>query len=108
MRYLMALLGSAVVFVFLIGAGGSARVWANANQYPQFAQHQIDPAISITFVKVDEVKKRLDDGTPQLLVDVRMPDEYAQGHLPRAVSIPLGVLSVRMAEIPRTLPVVLY
>ena len=81
---------------------------ANPNNYPQFAQQQVDPSIPITFIGVELVKQHLDAGRPQLLVDVRSAGEYADGHLPKAVSIPLEVLSVRMTEIPRDIPVVLY
>lgn len=34
-----------------------------------------------------------------LLIDVREPDEYAQGHAPGSVLIPLGQLASRLAEI---------
>lgn len=36
-----------------------------------------------------------------LLVDVREPEEYRSGHVPGAVSIPLGVLPVRAHELAR-------
>ncbi len=81
---------------------------ANPQDYPQFAQQQEDPSIPITFIGVELVKQHLDAGRPQLLVDVRDAADYAYAHLPKAVSIPLEVLSVRMAEIPRNIPVVLY
>lgn len=34
-----------------------------------------------------------------LLIDVRQPDEYAQGHIPGAVLIPLGEVPARMNEL---------
>ena len=40
-----------------------------------------------------------DPTTP--LVDVREPHEYAAGHVPGAVLIPMSVLPVRVEEIPR-------
>ena len=43
-----------------------------------------------------------------LLVDVRQPDEYAQGHLPGAVLIPLGEISQRMNELPMDKNIVFY
>jgi len=43
------------------------------------------------------------------LVDVRSPEEYARGHLPGAVNIPVQELDRRMAEVgPRDGEVVLY
>ena len=81
---------------------------ANPNNYPQFAQQQVDPAIPIFFAGVEQVKAQLDAGKPPILVDVRSTEEYNAGHLPKAKSIPLEVLPRRMAEIPRDIPVVLY
>ena len=40
-----------------------------------------------------------------LLIDVREPDEYEDGHVPGAVSMPLGVLPVRTLELPKDSPV---
>src|SRR5262245_666229 len=81
---------------------------ASPQDYPQFAQQQEDPSIPIKFIGVERVKQHLDAGRPQLLVDVRSAGEYASGHLPKAVSIPLEGLSLRMPAIPHDLPVVLY
>jgi len=67
-----------------------------------------DPSIPITFIGVELVKQQFDTGRPPMLVDVRSAEEYAYAHLPQAVSIPLEVLAVRMAEIPHDIPVVLY
>jgi rhodanese-related sulfurtransferase len=39
--------------------------------------------------------------TPALLVDVREPDEFAAGHLPGAVNLPLSQLRRRSAELPK-------
>jgi sulfur-carrier protein adenylyltransferase/sulfurtransferase len=45
----------------------------------------------------------LETGAPAPpLIDVREPWEFATGHLPDAVNIPLGELPERLAEVPRT------
>ena len=36
-----------------------------------------------------------------LLIDVRQPEEWRQGHAPNAVLIPLGSVSTRLPEIPK-------
>jgi len=97
-----------IVCLMALGLGYIAPALANPQNYPEFAQHQVDSAIPIPFISVERVKQDLDTGRPQMLVDVRSREEYDAGHLPSAVSIPLGVLSVRMTEIPRDIPVVLY
>jgi rhodanese-related sulfurtransferase len=39
------------------------------------------------------------------LIDVREPDEYAAGHAPGAVNLPLSELPARIGEIPTGTPV---
>jgi len=43
--------------------------------------------------------------TSGVLVDVREPEEYATGHVPSAVPIPMGQLATRMGELDKTSPV---
>lgn len=42
-----------------------------------------------------------------VVVDVREPDEYVHGHVPGAVSMPLGTIPARHPELPRDEPVYL-
>lgn len=55
----------------------------------------------------DELLRRLEEGDI-LVVDVRPEVEYAAGHLPGAVHIPLDELAGRIAELPRDRQVVAY
>ena len=55
-----------------------------------------------------EVRHWLAAPSPPLLLDVREPDEYAAGHLPGAVLLPLGQLAARIAELPADAPLVVY
>jgi rhodanese-related sulfurtransferase len=50
-------------------------------------------------VDVQEVNQRIQRGEDFLLIDVRQPEEYRIASLPAAVLIPLGELSMRLAEI---------
>jgi rhodanese-related sulfurtransferase len=50
-------------------------------------------------VDVHEVSRRQTAGA--LVIDVREPDEWRQGHVARAVLIPLGTLTNALARIPR-------
>jgi molybdopterin/thiamine biosynthesis adenylyltransferase/rhodanese-related sulfurtransferase len=57
-----------------------------------------------------DVKKRLDTGEPLMLVDVRDPDEYRDGHIEPAANISRGFLEFRIGTVasdPKT-PLVLY
>jgi len=42
------------------------------------------------------------------LIDVRTAEEYAAGHIPGAVNIPIGLLPQRVASIDKTKPVAVY
>jgi NADPH-dependent 2,4-dienoyl-CoA reductase/sulfur reductase-like enzyme/rhodanese-related sulfurtransferase len=57
-------------------------------------------------VAPDELESRLALGA--LLLDVREPGETAQGTIPGAVTIPLGQLRERLAELPLDRPIVAY
>jgi molybdopterin/thiamine biosynthesis adenylyltransferase/rhodanese-related sulfurtransferase len=57
-----------------------------------------------------EVKKRLDAGEPLVVVDVRDPDEYRDGHIEPAANISRGFLEFRIGTVASdpTTPLVLY
>ena len=48
-----------------------------------------------------EVKRKLDAGEDIFILDVRQPEEYAEGYVPTAYLIPLGEVGQRLDEIPR-------
>lgn len=54
----------------------------------------------VSQVSSHEVAERLEKGEAPVIVDVREPDEYAEGHIPGSRLIPLGTLPERMGEIP--------
>ena len=56
----------------------------------------------------EELTRRLRDGEDLVVLDVRPAAEYAAGHLPGAVSIPVGELRRRLAELPADREVVAY
>ena len=58
-------------------------------------------------VAAADVLRRADVGDVVLL-DVRPAEEYAAGHIPGAVSVPVGELAARLAELPADIEVVAY
>jgi rhodanese-related sulfurtransferase len=55
-----------------------------------------------------ELTRRLQDGDDLVVLDVRPAAEYAAGHLPGAISIPVGELRRRLAELPADREIVAY
>lgn len=60
-----------------------------------------DKTIEVPSWPADRVRALLRDSAPGAiaLVDVRQPDEFAEGHIPGALLIPLGELPERLAEL---------
>jgi len=56
----------------------------------------------------EELARRLQDDDGLVVLDVRPVAEHAAGHLPGAVSIPVGELRRRLAELPRDREIVAY
>ena len=66
------------------------------------ARDQLEP------VTRQELARRLEDGEPVVVLDVRPAREHAAGHLPGAVSIPVEELHRRIAELPRDREIIAY
>jgi hydroxyacylglutathione hydrolase len=49
----------------------------------------------------EQLAERLEDGEPPLVVDVRRPSEFEQGHIDGSLHIPYGELARRLDELPR-------
>lgn len=62
---------------------------------------------SLEPVAREDLLRRLKDGLA-VVIDVRPADEFAQGHIPGAISIPLHALKRRLADLPRRKEIVAY
>lgn len=60
----------------------------------------------LTAGDVDAVKAAIEAGA--FLLDVRTPDEYAEGHIEGAVNIPLRTITANMDQIPTDTQVIVY
>jgi rhodanese-related sulfurtransferase len=54
-----------------------------------------------------QLKERLDSGARLQLVDVRSPGEYASGHIPGTMNLPLEQVEARLDDVQQTDPIVL-
>jgi rhodanese-related sulfurtransferase/DNA-binding transcriptional ArsR family regulator len=59
-------------------------------------------------VSRQELARRLEEGDGVVVVDVRPSEEYAAGHIPGALSVPVAELRRRIAELPADQEVVAY
>ncbi len=100
MRYAILLLA---LVTSLMGAGceDEPRQPASAPEATAPVVHEVPP---------DTLAARLAAGTPPLVLDVRTPEEYAEGHVPGAINIPHTEVAARLDELApyRDREIVLY
>jgi rhodanese-related sulfurtransferase len=66
-------------------------------------------SVQVPLVTQDALLARQAKKDPQLFVlDVRTPQEYAEGHVPGAVNVPHDQVASRLAEVPKDKDVVIY
>jgi rhodanese-related sulfurtransferase len=58
-------------------------------------------------MKIEDLQSLMQQDDP-VLIDVREPSEYAFGHIPTAINIPLRSLTQNLDQIPQDRPVILY
>ena len=56
----------------------------------------------------DVAQQIKDPKTAPFVLDVRTPEEFAEGHVPGAKNIPVADVGERAAEVPKDRPVVVY
>lgn len=61
-------------------------------------------------ISLEDIKKRLENKTPTILVDVREQNEFQNGYIPGAIHIPRGFLEIQAeGKLPdKDAPIVLY
>ena len=74
--------------------GGGAAAWTRAG-LPAAALEQVSPS---------DVQQAIAARLPMQILDVRSPNEFAAGHIPGAVNIPVGELGARAGELRRDAP----
>lgn len=73
----------------------------------QRAMAGLDDAPPVVELAREDLLARVEAGEV-LVLDVRPADEFSAGHLPGALSIPIGELAARLDELPTDTPIVAY
>lgn len=100
--------------LYRLGEGPVMALLSALRCYGEHSRAEVREIVSDYFEKLDrlepvsreELLHRLEDGV--CLLDVRPADEFALGHLPGAVNLPLEELERRLAELPRDREIVAY
>ena len=59
-------------------------------------------------ISASDARTMMQSSANLMVVDVRAPEEYAQGHLEGAVNIPLSDLPLRISSLDPTRPILVY
>ena len=81
-----------------IGCGGSTKqqqVGADFKSVPQD-------------IGATELKRAMESDHPPLVIDIRAPEEYAEGHIPGTVNIPVTEIETHTNDLPKDRRLVLY
>ncbi len=79
----------------------------NVAEVQQLVEQYFAEDQSLDVLSPEALLERLRSGEVTL-IDVRPPEEYAAGHVPGALNLPLEELEQRLAELPGDQPVVAY
>ena len=90
---------------FFIALRGLAE--ARLAEVDQVARAYFDERGAMEAIEGDELLRRVKTGEVTV-IDVRPPEEYRAGHIPGALSIPVGELTERLGELPKGREVVAY
>jgi len=101
--------------LYRLGDGPIPELLAALRSYAEVRSAEVRGIVTDYFLRLDalepvsrdELVGRLTDGSVTVL-DVRPEDEFALGHLPGALNVPLADLGRRLAELPQDREIVAY
>lgn len=73
----------------------------------ELANAYFDDESDLERISTDELLERMQAGMVTL-IDVRPPEEFAEGHLPGAINVPLDELETRLKDLPHDREIVAY
>ena len=101
--------------LYRLGDGPVIELLAALRRYAEYSRAGLNAIVADYFGRLDslepvsrkELVKRLKDKSV-LLLDVRPEDEFAQGHLPGALNVPLAQLGKQLSKLPKRAQIVAY
>jgi rhodanese-related sulfurtransferase/DNA-binding transcriptional ArsR family regulator len=101
--------------LYRLGDGPVIELLAALRRCAEHSRAELNAIVADYFGRLDSLEpvsrrdlvKRLKDKSV-LLLDVRPEDEFAQGHLPGALNIPLPQLGKRLSKLPKRAQIVAY
>jgi rhodanese-related sulfurtransferase len=82
-----------ILIVIIIGVGGFVLYSDSNNEAEEIENHSTDEIVEEYEIYPGDVAQKIEDGDDIILLDVRMPEEYAGVHLKNALLLPVQNLS---------------
>lgn len=93
-----------LTLVFAAVLAVSAVCFAEAPQAAADAQTAQTQAVGYKVFTPQQAKQRIEQNDKIVILDVRTQEEFAQGHLPNAVLLPVDLIEAQSAEVAKVLP----
>ena len=93
-RSILLLIGMLLISAQLVGCSPAVSVEA--------------PPASPQLISPSDYVARFGESQAGFLIDVRTPEEFATGHIPGSINIPVNELASRLTEVPQDQPVIVY
>ena len=101
---------------YRLASPGVVRLWGSLQnvasdriaEVERLARAYTGDLIGVELLTKEELAKRIRRKDDLMVVDVRPKEEYAAGHVPGAVSIPVAELKRRLKELPKNKEIVAY
>ena len=101
---------------YRLASPGVVRLWRSLQnvasdriaEVERLARAYTGDLIGVELLTKEELAKRIRRKDDLMVVDVRPKEEYAAGHVPGAVSIPVAELKRRLKELPKNKEIVAY
>ena len=87
---------------------GEAEIKAETEQTEEVLEEEAGTPVRIISISPEEVFEIIENNGDYLIVDVRMEQEYMDGHLEGAFLLPVHELEERLDELPKNKPIIVY
>ncbi len=115
LRISITILFAALFLIFSVAGGCKIRNTENTGTEGEIGEFQEEETTKkeestpeVVLISVEKVYEIITSKEDHIILDVRTPEEFKEGHLEGAVLIPVSELEGRLSELPADKPIIVY
>jgi len=115
LRISITILFAALFLIFSVAGGCKTGNTENSGTEEEIGEFQEEEATKkeestpeVVLISVEKVYEIITSKEDHIILDVRTPEEFKEGHLEGAVLIPVSELEGRLSELPADKPIIVY